>query len=152
MGGSSTVSSNGGCQPGVYGTVETAASANVPGGRSGAVNWSDALGNRWLFGGYGCGSTGTVGYLNDLWKFDPALGANGEWTWMGGSSNVGSNGGGQSGVYGTLGTAASTNVSGGRAYAVSWTDSSGKFWLFGGYGFDSTGTLGELNDLWEYQP
>jgi N-acetylneuraminic acid mutarotase len=31
-----------------------------------------------------------------------------------------------------------------------WTDSSGNFWLFGGWGLDSTGTVGELNDLWEY--
>ena len=74
-----------------------------------------------------------------------------EWTWMGGSSAVGRNGG-QSGVYGTLGTAASTNDPGGRFGAVSWIDASGNPWLFGGDGYDSTGAQGYLNDLWEFQP
>jgi hypothetical protein len=31
-----------------------------------------------------------------------------------------------------------------------WTDSSGNPWLFGGYGYDSHGNLGYLNDLWKY--
>ncbi len=34
----------------------------------------------------------------------------------------------------------------------SWIDSSGNLWLFGGYGYDSTGTVGKLNDLWQYSP
>ena len=37
-----------------------------------------------------------------------------------------------------------------RDSAVSWTDNNGNFWLFGGYGWDSAGTPGYLNDLWEY--
>jgi hypothetical protein len=75
-----------------------------------------------------------------------------EWTWMGGSGTVGSNGG-QPGVYGTLGMPASGNIPGGREYATSWTDGSGNFWLFGGIGYDAKG-LGELqlNDLWEFNP
>jgi N-acetylneuraminic acid mutarotase len=115
------------------------------------LSWSDASGNLWLFGGLGYDSTSAFGVLNDLWKFDPALGANGEWAWMGGSNAVGSNGG-QSGVYGTLGTEASTNAPGGRDNAVSWSDASGNLWLFGGLGYDSTGIEGDLNDLWKYQP
>jgi N-acetylneuraminic acid mutarotase len=150
MGGSSTVGSSGG-QSGVYGTLGTAASANVPGSRFSAVTWVDASGNLWLFSGYGYDSNGAFGYLNDLWKFDPKLGTNGEWTWMGGSSTVGNNGG-QSGVYGTLGTPAAANIPGGREFAVSWTDASGNLWLFGGFGFDSTGTYAWDNDLWKYQP
>jgi hypothetical protein len=43
------------------------------------------------------------------------------------------------GVYGTLGNAADKNVPGSRRDPVSWTDKSGNFWLFGGFGFDSTG-------------
>ena len=35
---------------------------------------------------------------------------------------------------------------GGRDSAVSWTDSSGNFWLFGGE------TAEYYNDLWHYQP
>jgi hypothetical protein len=34
---------------------------------------------------------------------------------------------------------------------LSWTDTSGHLWLFGGEGFDANGTFGALNDLWEYQ-
>ena len=25
-----------------------------------------------------------------------------------------------------------------------------QLWLFGGYGYDATGSMGDLNDLWEY--
>ncbi|MGA2832494.1 MAG: hypothetical protein ABSE55_05440 [Terracidiphilus sp.] len=153
IGGSSTVGSNGG-QSGVYGTLGIAASSNIPGGRVSAMSWIGSSGNLWLFGGHGYDSTGAVGYLNDLWKFDPALGTNGEWIWMGGSSTVGCNcsNGGQPGVYGTLGTAASTNIPGARDSAVSWSDASGKLWLFGGGGIDSAGADGVLNDLWKFDP
>jgi hypothetical protein len=151
MGGSSTVGSNGG-QAGVYGTLGTPASANIPGGRYSAASWIDASGNFWLFGGSGYDSTGTQGDLNDLWKYTPsATGDTGQWTWMGGSSTVGLNRG-QSGVYGTLGTAAPANDPGGRLGAVGWIDASGNLWFFGGQGFDSTGTQGNLSDLWEFQP
>jgi len=154
MGGSNMVDANGaaGGQTGIYGTLGTAASTNIPGGREGAVTWSDASGNLWLFGGYGFDSTGTQGSLNDLWEFNPALGALGEWTWMGGINSVGDTFLGQSGVYGILGTAAASNVPGGRDYAVSWTDGSGNRWLFGGYGWDSTEMQGFLNDMWEFKP
>jgi hypothetical protein len=64
----------------------------------------------------------------------------------------GSNGVNQAGTYGTQGTAAPGNVPGARGEAVSWTDAAGSFWLFGGYGYDSGGTRGDLNDLWKYEP
>jgi N-acetylneuraminic acid mutarotase len=44
----------------------------------------------------------------------------------------------------------SATVPGSRSGGATWTDQSGNFWLFGGYGFDSTGNQGYLNDLWEY--
>jgi len=56
----------------------------------------------------------------------------------------------QAGVYGTQGTASPSNMPGSRQFAVSWRDSSGHFWLFGGSGFDSTGAQGGLNDLWKF--
>jgi len=72
----------------------------------------------------------------------------------GGSSteSCGVNGCGQSGVYGTLGKAAATNIPGSRQWASSWTDANGRFWLFGGYGSDASGNQGVLNDLWEFNP
>ncbi len=131
--------------PGVYGTLGTAAASDVPGARFNAVGWMDA-GNLWLFGGNGYDSTLALGYLNDLWEFSPMTRS---WTWMGGSNTIGA-----AGVYGTMGVAAQSNAPGSRTSAVSWTDSSGNFWLFGGQGSDSTSMFGNLNlnDLWRYQP
>jgi N-acetylneuraminic acid mutarotase len=139
---------------GSYGTLGIPAAGNVPGSRSGALSWTDKSGNFWLFGGSGYDSAGDEGILNDLWEFSPLSGM---WTWMGGSSTVpqscaNTNQCGQTGVYGTLGTPAAGNMPGARDGSVSWTDASGNFWLFGGYGYDSTGTLGGLNDIWEFSP
>ena len=152
MSGSNTVGANGG-QPGVYGTLGSPAVGNFPGGRAGSVSWRDGSGNLWLFGGFGPDSTGAggllaQGLLNDLWVFNPT---SKEWTWMSGSNTLGANSG-QSGVYGTLGTPAASNVPGGRGESVGWMDGSGNLWLFGGYGPDSTTAQGDLNDLWRYQP
>jgi len=127
-------------QPGTYGTQGTAASSNVPGAREQAVSWIDASGNFWLFGGDGFDSVGADGFLNDLWKY-----GSGQWTWVGGANVVN-----QPGTYGTLGTPASSDVPGARNSEVRWIDASGSFWLFGGGGYDSNGTLGPLNDLWKY--
>src|SRR5208337_4394670 len=95
---------------------------------------------RATFPGHDSNPTDLSGNLNDLWEFSA-----GQWTWMGGS-NVN----GQPGTYGTEGTAAASNVPGARSGAVSWTDSSGNFWLFGGAGLDSADNSGRLNDLWKY--
>ena len=132
--------SNSANQVPIFGTLGSPGSANVPGARTGAVGWTDASGNFWLFGGVGFDSTGRTEYLNDLWKF-----SSGQWTWMGGSQT-----GASSGVYGTQITADANNAPGAREFPVSWTDAAGDFWLFGGYGYDSTGALGDLNDLWRY--
>jgi hypothetical protein len=40
-------------------------------------------------------------------------------------------------------------VPGARSGSNSWVDSQGDVWLFGGYGYDSAGTQGGFNDLWE---
>jgi N-acetylneuraminic acid mutarotase len=135
MGGSNLVG-----QKGTYGTQGTAAASNVPGARSSGVAWTDASGAFWLFGGNGLDSSGTYGYLNDLWKY-----SGGQWTWMGGSKFVG-----REGTYGTRGTASAGNAPGARGGSVAWTEPSGTFWLFGGNGLDSNGVSGGLNDLWEY--
>jgi N-acetylneuraminic acid mutarotase len=135
----------------VYGAQGTAAAANIPGARYSGLTWVDASGKLWLFGGTGFDSTDTQGTLNDLWKFDPSLGSNGEWTWMGGGNTVG-NFGGQPGVYGTQGKPDVANIPGGRYGISGWNSASGTIWLFGGGGYDSTGAQGYLNDLWQYQP
>ena len=126
--------------PGVYGTLGVAAANNVPGARSGSVSWSDANGILWLLGG-----EGDTGSSNDIWSFNPATD---EWIWVSGSQP----GGATTGEYGTLGVTSASNVPGGRLNAISWIDSDGRLWLFGGVGWDSQGAEGDLNDLWHYQP
>ena len=132
---------------GTYGTQGTAAAGNTPGARTSASVWVDSLGDLWLFGGVGYDANGNPGYLNDLWEFNPTAGT---WDWVSGSSA--SNGNSN---YGSVGIPAASNVPGGRDVATSWVDSSGNFWLFGGYGLDSFNAFanaGELGDLWEFSP
>jgi uncharacterized repeat protein (TIGR03803 family) len=127
-----------GNQVGSYGIQGMPGATNIPGSRGYAVSWKDSSDDLWLFGGGGYSASGQ-GVLNDLWKWD---GAN--WTWVSGSNGVN-----QVGNYGTQGVASATNAPGSREYAVSWTDSSGNLWLFGGSGY-STGGVGSLNDLWKW--
>jgi N-acetylneuraminic acid mutarotase len=127
-------------QQAIYGTLGVPSPNNVPGARAQAVGWADASGNLWLFGGVGYGTTPLTQLQNDLWKY-----SSGQWTWMGGSNT-----GDQSGIYGTQGQAAVTNVPGARSLATAVADSSGSFWLFGGGGFDVNGNIDYLNDLWKY--
>jgi N-acetylneuraminic acid mutarotase len=133
-------------QTGTYGTINVAAATNVPGFRNfGAVSWTDTSGNLWLFGGNELAAnpaTNFSGDLNDLWKYNIA---SGQWTWVSGSSTIN-----PPPSYGTVNVPLATNVPGARDSAVSWIDSSGNLWLFGGEGIDSTGAFGYLNDLWEY--
>ena len=124
-------------QPGVYPPTANP----YPGARVNAATWKDASGNFWMFGGYGFDGTGTEGYLNDLWEY-----TGGKWNFVSGTAVAN-----QNGIYGTAGTAATTNMPGGRHEAVGWADASGNLWLFGGEGDDSVGTAnGILNDLWVY--
>ena len=127
-------------QSGAYGTKGLAAATNVPGARRWSISWVDSNNHLWLFGGGGFDSAGNFGHLNDLWHWD-----GNSWTWVSGSDNSV-----QAGTYGTKGVAAAANVPGVRRYSISWTDSNDDLWLFGGYGHDSTGISGELNDLWRW--
>jgi len=127
-------------QAGTYGSLGLAAPSNVPGARHRAVSWVDSGGKFWFFGGWGYDSAGNISHLSDLWNYDPTTL---EWTWVSGSNTVD-----QAGSYGTQGTAAPSNVPGARDTAVSWIDSSGNLWLFGGYGLYSA-SFGFLNDVWK---
>ena len=127
-------------QTGIYGTKGSASATNWPGARGDALTWVDAEGTFWLFGGFGFDSTGTRGYLNDLWKY-----SGGQWTWVSGSQTCN-----QAGSYGSKGSASASNGPGGRYYSVAWLGNDGSFWLYGGAGFDSTGQVGYMSDLWKY--
>jgi galactose oxidase-like protein/Kelch motif protein len=136
-------------QPGIYGTEGTSSTSNIPGAREVATSWTDSAGNFWLFGGIAYDSIGgDAADINDLWKFSPAEGT---WTWVSGS-NVNALTAVAEGNYGTQGVPSTTNVPGARDSAAGWADNSGNLWLFGGYGYDSSGEFGALNDLWEFNP
>jgi N-acetylneuraminic acid mutarotase len=137
---------SGACPTGNYGTLGRAADSNLPPGRKWAMGWTDTNGNLWLFGGQAADSSSNTILFNDLWEFNVG---SGQWTWMGGSSTQDAPSGTE-GSYGTKGQPSANNVPGARHSSVAWTDASGNFWLFGGTGFDSVRTRGFLNDLWEY--
>ena len=113
----------------------------MPGARFDSASWTDSTGNLWLSGGNGSGDD--YGYLNDLWRYDIATGM---WTWMSGAETAD-----QVGNFGTRGVPDAHNVPGARQYSVSWTDSVGNLWLFGGSVKVGTNINGQLNDLWRYE-
>lgn len=69
----------------------------------------------------------------------------GVWTWVSGDQTPN-----HGGVYGAKGVAETTNNPGGRRHSLALTGHDGTFWLFGGLGFDSAGSSGDLNDLWKF--
>ena len=98
-------------------------------------NWTDDCGNLWTFGGV----SNNIGGLTDLWIYSVSTG---KWIWASGS-----NAGNMFPVYGTQGISNAANMPGGRSGSVTWTDSSGNLWLFGGFDFN----FNTKNDLWRFQ-
>jgi len=129
---------------GIYGTQGVEASINKPGGRQAGLcnsSWVDNSGNLWLFGGLGYGFSNTGGDLNDLWKYNPSTN---QWTWINGDYTVN-----KYGIYGTQGITSTSNKPGGRFSSLAWYEGA-NFFIFGGYGYSSSGIEGWLNDLWKY--
>ena len=126
-------------QYGVYGTKGVASPANRPGARNGAKSCTDAAGNLWLFGGQGLTTRGPSYLLNDVWKYDVAIG---QWAWMTGDSL-----GNQQTVYGTLGVASPATNPGDVFNCYYWKDATGNFWLFKGIP-PHQGT--PINSLWMF--
>lgn len=126
---------------GVYGTQGTPAAANAPGSRYGASTWTDNTGNLWLYGGTGLATVMITGSLPDLWKYNVATN---QWTWVKGASSTNTNG-----IYGVMGSPASTNAPGARFWATTWLDNANNLWMFGGNG-NAASSSGTLSDLWQY--
>ena len=129
-----------------------------PPSRWGAVGWSDANSNLWLYGGWGYGSSTTdpTGFLDDIWEYQHS---SGQWIWWKGISNAN-----QNTVFATqsipfaLGAFYVNNVVGGRRGAAMWPpaplDPFGFVTVFGGEGYDASqgSPPGYLNDSWTYLP
>jgi hypothetical protein len=122
----------------VYGTEGVPAVGNYPGTREGSASWTDAQGNLWLFGG------GFNACTDDMWEYMPSTG---QWEWVSGSNYIQLQNIAASAVYGTLGVAAPGNSPGCRIEAISWADGAGNIWLYGGFGYKTPETFG---DLFEY--
>jgi len=115
---------------------------NNPGGRAEAMVWTDNSGNVWLFGGLGTDFTGVTGAMADLWRFNMATQ---QWTFILGP-DTGPDQANQPSSPSVRGTY-TYGYPGGREAASTWTDSSGRLWMFGGQD-----AQGAYNDLWVYDP
>ena len=132
---------NTGTTLGVYGTQGTFSVGNDPGSRHGSNTWTDAQGNLWMFGGEGIANTPNATWYSDLWRYNPATN---QWAWIKGPNTPNN-----AGTYGTLGVPNMANNPGAREFAMSWTDASGNFWLYGGLANVSSDRFA---DLWRYTP
>ncbi|TFF90919.1 MAG: hypothetical protein EU548_00525 [Promethearchaeota archaeon] len=90
----------------------------------------------------GYAASGGNGRLNDLWRFTIT---SKKWAWMSGNNTIN-----QKGVYGEKGVLDITNYPGARYASVSWMDTDGNLWLFGGSGYNESAGPGRLNDLWRF--
>ncbi len=125
---------------GTYGTKCEPSVSNVPDARMRSrIDYVDANGNFWLFGGSHIYAY--TGMHNDLWIFSP--GTN-EWTWINGDTIMD-----PPGYWGTKGVSSPANKPSGREGFVSWKDLSGNLWVFGG---TENFILNYKNDLWRFVP
>jgi hypothetical protein len=139
-------------QVGVYGTQQTPAAANIPGSRWGSAGFRDSSNNLFLSTGWGYASAlaQSTGYLNDVWEYQQS---SGQWIWWKGSTDVNQSGSFPSQYPPSWGVPYLTNTPGARFGAASWKqDALNYFWLFGGEGFDVSGSPGYLDDYLTYLP
>ena len=116
-------------------------SKRLAAGATYAVTIQAQPGGQTCLVGHGTGTVASVGVNN------VSISCIGPWIWRSGAATKNA-----VGVYGTRGVAAAGNVPGARVGSMTWTDSAGNFWLFGGTYFDANGDLFLLNDLWRYAP
>jgi hypothetical protein len=98
------------------------------------------LDRQWLFSGVGQHANISGGFLSDLWSYDPSIG---QWSRQSGAVT-----GNTLGVYRILGVAAAPDAPDDRLYSMSWNDGANHLWMFGGYGYGSSGGQSNINDLW----
>ncbi len=121
---------------------------NVPKARQQACSWKDKNGNFWLFGGSqifgGFYVNGVFG--NDLWTFNPVTR---QWRWVMGDEPTSQTAtGNRTATYPV--NKGEEGIPGGRCAAVTWTDTAGNLWMYGGSGVTATTTTGNLGDIWKF--
>jgi len=124
---------------GDFGTEGVSSPSNVPPAREYAQAVLDITNDRLVV--VGGRRPGFTQFGNDIWSFDLQ---SKEWTWAGGQSSVNA-----PGVYGTMHVPDDSNEIGARHSGVmAGSQLLSSFVLFSGTGFDSTGLIGQLNDVW----
>ncbi len=122
---------------------------NTPGGTGKfGAQWNDSEGNLWVYGIYGkfTNEVNNSTYSSvDLWKFNSSQK---KWQWINGNENsFFKSYTGDLINYGTLDIENKRNAPGRRLDAMSWTDSNGNLWMFGG---QVTSVNSYYQDLWMY--
>ncbi len=119
--------------PPAYGTkCVTSALDDPPARTQNKSNWVDKCGNFWMFGG----RDNLGNNFNDLWHYDVL---NNTWTWVNGGP------GAPAPSHGTMNVPAATNMPEPRSNPMTFTQSNGDLWLFGG-NYPPIGN----NDMWRY--
>jgi N-acetylneuraminic acid mutarotase len=121
--------------------ISAALSQVSPGGRQGHVMEQTDSNSFYMFGGYGRGNSTTIGYLNDVWKFDIPTS---KFSHVKGPQTI--NG------FATFGSTLNpANQPGARERAASTVVNS-KIYVFGGLGLVASESTGNLADLWSFDP
>lgn len=139
----------------VYGAQNTAAAANAPSGRVGAMTWlqtktvtdpatlaTTTTETVWLYGGQANTAGGGNIVSAELWKYVPGTG----WAWVTGTQSSY-----RSGTWESRGAMSLTAQPGSRSNAVTWTGSDGSLWLFGGNVESAGGVVSNPNDIWRWR-
>lgn len=111
----------------VYGTQGVYAPSNRPSYAPDPGFWNGKDGKFWLFG---------TGNMTDTWSFDPTIN---QWAWETGTHTG-------SASFGTMGVSSPSNRPPLLYAPVSWTDTIGNLWMFGGY----ESSFGPRNMLWKF--
>jgi hypothetical protein len=109
----------------------TSVVTNTPGGTRYPATWTDLNGNLWLFSGYGYSTVTTVpqpAFFQEMWNY----------------ASTADYGGSYNDYWTNVTPAMASPVPAGRWGAVTWTDTAGNLWLFGG----QDGGTNFLNDTW----
>jgi hypothetical protein len=99
--------------------------------------WTDNSGGFWMFGGFTYNSSS----FNDLWYYNPT---NNKWRWFNGNDTLN-----DAGLFGTLGVSNSASIPSARGGSLSFKDSQGNLWLYGGFNESS---MMLYSDLWKFIP
>lgn len=102
-----------------------------PGARAGAVSGytlSEGKATLWLFGGFGAAFFEAKGYLSDLWRFNTQQQRYENRVYAARTSLM------IPSIYGAYGDFNRGSWPGGRAFSSTFTDTSGRMWIYGGEG------------------